>query len=62
MVRCGRSRWAVFRICTKNRLRLLVEGIEHGFIGSICEETYAPFLAETVAEVVELCEGLVIPQ
>src|SRR5690606_33456410 len=26
----------------KNRLRLLVEGIEHGFIGSICEETYTP--------------------
>ena len=46
----------------KNRLRLLVEGIEHGFIGSICEETYTPFFAATVAEVVELCDGLVIPQ
>ena len=46
----------------KNRLRLLVEGIEHGFIGSICEETYTPFFEDTVAEVVELCDGLVIPQ
>jgi hypothetical protein len=46
----------------KNRLRLLVEGIEHGFIGSICEETYESFFDETVAEIVELCDGLVIPQ
>lgn len=46
----------------KNPLRLLVEGVEHGFIGSICEETYAPFFAETVAEVVALCDGFIIPQ
>lgn len=46
----------------KNRLRLLVEGIEHGFIGSICEETFTAFFDETVAEVVELCDNLVIPQ
>jgi len=47
---------------TKNRLRLLVEGVEHGFIGSICEETYTPFFTETVAEVVALCDNLDIPQ
>ena len=46
----------------KNPLRLLVEGVEHGFIGSICEETYAPFFNETVAEVVALCDGFIIPQ
>jgi hypothetical protein len=46
----------------KNPLRLLVEGIDHGFIGSICEETYTPFFDGAVAEVVALCDGLVIPQ
>lgn len=46
----------------KNRLRLLVEGIDHGFIGSICEETYTPFFDGAVAEVVALCDDLVIPQ
>ena len=47
---------------TKNRLRLLVEGVEHGFIGSICEEDFSPFFADAVDEIVELCDGLVIPQ
>ena len=46
----------------KNRLRLLVEGIDHGFIGSICEETYTPFFDSAVAEVVALCDDLAIPQ
>ena len=46
---------------TKNRLRLLVEGVEHGFIGSICEKTYDPFFAETVSAVVDLCDGFVPP-
>ena len=46
----------------KNRLRVLVEGIEHGFIGSLCEKTYTPFFENAVAEIVELCDGLVIPQ
>ena len=46
----------------KNRLRLLVEGIDHGFIGSICEETYTQFFEDTVTEVIELCDGLIIPQ
>ena len=49
-------------VAEKNPLRLLVEGVEHGFIGSICEDTYTPFFDETVAEVVALCDGLVIPQ
>ena len=47
---------------TKNPLRLLVEGIDHGFIGSICEETYTQFFEDAVADVVALCDGLVIPQ
>lgn len=46
----------------KNRLRLLVEGIDHGFIGSICEATYAPFFDDAVTEVVALCDDLAIPQ
>ena len=46
----------------KNRLRLLVEGVEHGFIGSICEEDFSPFFAEAVDEIVELCDGLVLPK
>jgi hypothetical protein len=47
---------------TKNPLRLLVEGVDHGFIGSICEEDFSPFFADAVDEIVELCDGLVIPQ
>ena len=46
----------------KNRLRLLVEGVEHGFISSICEEDFSPFFAEAVDEIVELCDGLVLPR
>jgi hypothetical protein len=45
----------------KNRLRLLVEGVDHGFIGSICEKTYDPFFAETVSAVVDLCDDFVPP-
>lgn len=44
-----------------NRLRQLVNGVEHGFIGSICKD-YAPFFAETVAHIAELCEGFVVPK
>jgi len=43
----------------KNRLRLLVEGVKHGFIGSICEKTYDLFLAEAVSAVVDLCDDFV---
>ncbi len=45
----------------KNRLRLLAEGVKHGFIGSICTETYEPFFAETVATLVDLCDNFVVP-
>jgi hypothetical protein len=45
----------------KNPLRLLAEGVEHGFIGSICAETFEPFFAETVATLVDLCDNLVVP-
>ena len=47
---------------SKNRLRLLVEGVEHGFIGSICEEDFSPLFAEAVDEIVDLCDGLLIPR
>jgi len=45
----------------KNPLRLLAEGVEHGFVGSICAETYEPFFAETVATLVDLCDNFVAP-
>ena len=45
----------------KNPLRLLVESVEHGFIGSICAPSYEPFFAETVASLVTLCEDFVPP-
>jgi hypothetical protein len=32
----------------KNRLRLLAEGVKHGFIGSICMDNYAEFFKEHV--------------
>jgi hypothetical protein len=45
----------------KNRLRLLVEGIEHGFIDSICKDEYATFFAEHADDLVELCDDFVPP-
>jgi len=46
---------------TKNRLRLLAEGVEHSFIGSICLENYEPFFAEHVSALVDLCDDFVPP-
>lgn len=46
----------------KNRLRELVEGVDHGFIGSICAESFEPFFSETVSHIVSLCDGFVAPQ
>ncbi len=45
----------------KNRLRLLAEGVEHGFIGSICLDEYASFFKEHVGALVELCDDFVPP-
>jgi len=45
----------------KNRLRLLAEGVEHGFIDSICLDSYAPFFAEHVSHLVDLCDDFVPP-
>lgn len=36
-------------IIYKNRLRLLAEGVDHGFVGSICMESFVPFFTEHVA-------------
>jgi len=44
-----------------NRLRLLAEGVEHGFIDSICMENYVPFFAEHVSHLVDLCDDFVPP-
>ena len=46
---------------TKNRLRLLAQGVEHSFIGSICLKDYAPFFAEHVGALVDLCDDFVPP-
>jgi hypothetical protein len=45
----------------KNRLRLLAEGVEHGYTGSMCESSFAPFFAEHVGGLLELCEDFVPP-
>ena len=46
---------------TKNRLRLLANGVDHGFVGSICQDNYAPFFAEHVSYLVDLCDTFVPP-
>ena len=45
----------------KNRLRLLAEGVKHNFIGSICLPDYAPFFAEHVSALVDLCDDFAPP-
>jgi hypothetical protein len=45
----------------KNRLRLLAEGVEHGFIDSICMDDFVPFFAEHANDLVELCDDFVPP-
>jgi len=45
----------------KNRLRLLAEGVDHGFIDSICLDNYAPFFAAHVSHLVHLCDNFVPP-
>ena len=45
----------------KNRLRLLAEGVDHGFVGSICLEEYNSFFAEHVGALVDLCDDFVPP-
>jgi hypothetical protein len=45
----------------KNSLRLLVESVDHGFIGSICAPSYEQFFAEAVHSLVDLCEGFTPP-
>jgi len=46
---------------TKNRLRLLAEGVKHGFIDSLCMDTFVPFFAEHVTHLVDLCDDFVPP-
>jgi hypothetical protein len=53
--------WPNDFIMYKNRLRLLAEGVDHGFVGSICQENYAPFFAEHVSHLVDLCDNFVPP-
>ena len=48
---------------TKNRLRLLAEGVEHGFVGSICMDPkgYSDWFKERVTHLVDLCDDFVPP-
>lgn len=46
---------------TKNPLRLLGEGVEHGYVGSICLGSYDEWFAEHVGHIVDLCDGFVVP-
>jgi len=57
----GQECWPNMFIMYKNRLRLLAEGVEHGFIDSICKDEYASFFAEHANDLVELCDGFVPP-
>ncbi|WAS92954.1 hypothetical protein [Nannocystis punicea] len=45
-----------------NPLRVFVNGVKHGFIGSICAESYKPFFTETIEHIVEMCEDFVPQQ
>jgi hypothetical protein len=45
----------------KNRLRLLAEGVENGFIGSICQDEFNSFFAEHVSALVDLCDDFIPP-
>jgi hypothetical protein len=57
----GQLCWPDKFVGFKNRLRLLAEGVRHGFIGSICADSYVPFFAEHVADLAELCDDFVPP-
>lgn len=58
----GQLCWPDQYVGTKNRLRQLAEGVEHGFIGSICMEGgYGTFFAEHATHLVDLCDELVPP-
>jgi hypothetical protein len=53
-------KWNEFDM-NKNRLRLLAEGVEHGFIDSICMDDDVPFFTEHANALVELCDDFVPP-
>ena len=43
------------------RLRIFVDGIKHGSIGSVCAPSFGPFFSDAVTEIKPLCDSL-IPQ
>ena len=46
---------------TPNRLRTLADGVEHGFVGSICMEEYGDWFKDRVTYLVDLCDDFVPP-
>ena len=43
----------------EGRLRTFVNLVEHGYIGSICAESFGPFFAEALAQFGPLCDSLI---
>jgi hypothetical protein len=46
---------------SENRLRQLANGVKHGFIESVCLDSYVPFFEEKVEHLVSLCETFEVP-
>ena len=46
---------------TKNRLRLLGEGVTNGFVGSICMSSYDDWFKDHVGHLVDLCDNFIPP-
>ena len=44
-----------------NPLRTLGDGVEHGFVGSICMDSYGDWFKERVTYLVDLCDDFVPP-
>jgi len=57
----GQLCWPNEYVAEQNRLRLLANGVKHGFIDSICQDSFAPFFAEHVSHLVDLCDEFVPP-
>ena len=53
--------WPDLFLQSPNRLRTLANGVEHGFVGSICMESYGDWFKEHVTYLVDLCDDFVPP-
>jgi hypothetical protein len=53
--------WPDLYVPNPNRLRTLADGVEHGFVGSICMDSYGDWFKERVTYLVDLCDDFVPP-